>query len=167
MTLQQNCDSSFRLLMDRDLLETAVLCGAVLLENRKLALNFFSRKIEVDIEGQKLLYTDSGKEIDGKIEIISNNKSWWSIVEGLNALLMMHYLYPDDPNNYYEKFEKTWSHIDAYLVDKEYGGWYSRGQDTNPGSEKGLKSHAWKTTYHNVRGLVNCVRQLRHTYSHH
>ncbi|MEN8229917.1 MAG: AGE family epimerase/isomerase [Bacteroidota bacterium] len=111
-------------------------------------------------------FYDAGKEIDGEIRIINNHKSWWSQVEGLNALLLMHTLYPDDPNDYYGKFLKSWKHIDTYLIDKEFGGWYNHGLDTFPESKTERKSHAWKTTYHNVRGMVNCVRMLKGESDH-
>ena len=45
-------------------------------------------------------FFDMGRLIDGKIEITNDHKSWWGIIEGFNALLLMHNLYPDDPNNY-------------------------------------------------------------------
>jgi mannobiose 2-epimerase len=74
---------------------------------------------------------------------------------------MMYLLYPEDPNDYYGKFLKSWNHIDTYLVDKEYGGWFNHGLDTNPESMKRLKSHIWKTTYHNARGMIRCIMGLR------
>lgn len=30
-----------------------------------------------------------------------------------------------------------------------------------PDSKTARKSHAWKTTYHNVRGMVNCISMLQ------
>jgi mannobiose 2-epimerase len=102
-----------------------------------------------------------GKIRNGIQEIISRQKSFWVEVEGLNALLLMHTLYPDDPMEYYGKFLATWEYIDNYLIDKEYGGWYSNGIDQDPEHKKGLKSSGWKTTYHNTRGMVHCIEMLR------
>jgi len=106
-------------------------------------------------------FFDAGKEIDGEIRIINKHKSWWGAVEGLNALLLMHTLYPDDPNDYYGKFLKSWEHIDTYLIDKEFGGWYNHALDTYPESVNRRKSHIWKTTYHNLRGVLNCIEMLQ------
>jgi mannobiose 2-epimerase len=106
-------------------------------------------------------FFDAGKEIDGEIKIIHNHKSWWGLVEGMNALLLMHTIYPDDPNDYYGKFLKAWEHIDTYLIDKEFGGWYNHALDTYPESVTRDKSHIWKTTYHNARGMINCIHMLR------
>jgi len=111
-------------------------------------------------------FFDAGKEVDGKIMIINDHKSWWGLVEGLNALLLMHTLYPDDPNEYGAKFLKSWEHIDTYLIDKEFGGWYNHGLDTFPESAKRGKSHIWKTTYHNARGMLNCIRMLQYEKEH-
>ncbi len=93
--------------------------------------------------------------------IIDHHKSWWNEVEGLNSLLLMHALYPDSDIDYYGYFLKQWRYIDTYLIDHNYGGWYGSGQDTNPGSKNAPKAHNWKTTYHNGRGMVNCINRLR------
>ena len=79
----------------------------------------------------------------------------------MNALLMMALLYPDDPNNYYSKFLKSWKYIRTYLIDKEHGGWYNYGLDTFPENAEQQKSHIWKTTYHNTRAMVRCIKMLR------
>lgn len=106
-------------------------------------------------------FFDAGILEDGKISIFNNHKSWWGQIEGMNALLMMHQLYPEDPNDYYDKFLKSWEHIDRYLIDKEYGGWFNNALDTNPESVDRPKSHIWKTTYHNTRGMIRCIQMLR------
>ncbi len=106
-------------------------------------------------------FFDAGKQIGDSIEIINNGKAWWSEIEGLNALLLMHTLYPEDPHDYYGLFLEMWEYIDTYLIDHEYGGWYNAGLDTSPDSKNQLKSHGWKTTYHNARGMVHCVEMLR------
>jgi mannobiose 2-epimerase len=106
-------------------------------------------------------FFDAGVAGDDGIRIVNNHKSWWGQVEGMNALLLMHTLYPGDPNDYYNKFLKSWEHIDTYLIDKTYGGWYNNATDTDPETVDQLKSHIWKTTYHNTRGMLNCIRMLR------
>jgi mannobiose 2-epimerase len=108
-------------------------------------------------------FFDAGVPGEDGIRIINKHKSWWGQVEGMNALLLMHTLYPDDPRDYYALFLKSWEHINTYLIDKEYGGWYNYATDTYPETVDQLKSHIWKTTYHNVRGMVNCIHMLRNT----
>ena len=109
-------------------------------------------------------FYDAGKEREGEIRIIKKGKSWWSQIEGLNALILMHTLYPDDPQDYFELATKLWKYMDTYLIDKDHGGWYNYGLDMTPDSKKRRKSHAWKTTYHSVRGMVNCIGMLYINY---
>ncbi len=106
-------------------------------------------------------FFDAGVAGEDGIRIVNNHKSWWGLVEGMNALLLMHTLYPEDPHDYYNKFLKSWEHIDKYLIDKTYGGWYNNATDTWPENVDREKSHIWKTTYHNTRGMVNCIHMLR------
>jgi mannobiose 2-epimerase len=106
-------------------------------------------------------FYDAGRQTAEGIEINNNHKTRWGQVEGLNALMMMHLLYPDDPNDYFGKFLKMWEYIDTYLIDKEFGGWYNAGLDTFPENRRQPKSHIWKTTYHNTRGMIHCIEMLR------
>jgi mannobiose 2-epimerase len=108
-------------------------------------------------------FFDAGKKENGTVTIINRNKSWWGLVEGMNALLLMHSLYPDDPQEYGQKFLLSWEHIDSYLIDKEHGGWYNASLDSSPESVRSKKSHIWKTTYHNTRGMINCIGMLRNS----
>lgn len=109
-------------------------------------------------------FFDAGRAEGDTIVIINNHKSWWGLVEGMNALLLMHKLHPDDPADYFGKFRKAWEHIDTYLIDKAYGGWYNAALDTYPGNQDQAKSHIWKTTYHNSRGMIQCIQMLRGKY---
>ncbi|MEE9463907.1 MAG: AGE family epimerase/isomerase [Bacteroidales bacterium] len=144
------------------LLETAHFLGMG--EDEKthtLAKKLVDHSLESGWDHEAGGFYDAGILMDGKISIFNHHKSWWGQIEGLNALLMMHQLYPEDPNDYYGKFLKSWEHIDTYLIDKEYGGWFNHGLDTNPESMDRPKSHIWKTTYHNTRGMIRCIQMLR------
>jgi len=115
-------------------------------------------------------FFDAGVAGEEGIRIVNNHKSWWGLVEGMNALLLMHTLYPDDPQDYYGLFLKSWDHIDSYLIDKTYGGWFNHATDTDPENVNREKSHIWKTSYHNARGMLNCIRMLQspdHTNTSH
>lgn len=95
------------------------------------------------------------------ITVTRDTKNWWAQAEGLNTLLLMSEKYPDDERGYYEKFTQLWNYVDTYLVDHEHGDWYSGGLDKQPDLKTALKGHIWKGTYHNFRGLANCIRRLR------
>ncbi|HSF46337.1 MAG TPA: AGE family epimerase/isomerase [Chitinophagaceae bacterium] len=95
------------------------------------------------------------------ITITRDTKNWWAQAEGLNTLLLMADLYPQDPQNYYDKFNLMWQYIDKYLIDHEHGDWYSGGLDKQPELKTALKGHIWKGNYHQFRSLSNCVKALR------
>ncbi len=95
------------------------------------------------------------------IEIIRNSKNWWAQAEGMNTLLMMADLFPNDPMHYYSKFIQLWTYINSYLIDHQYGDWYEGGLDKQPEKRTALKGHIWKATYHQFRAMMNCVKRLR------
>ncbi len=99
---------------------------------------------------------------DGRgIQVTHDTKNWWAQAEGMNALLYMHYLFPDDDRDYYGKFEKLWRYIDTYLIDHTYGDWYSGGLDKQPGLRRADKGNIWKGIYHHYRSLAGCIHMLK------
>lgn len=94
------------------------------------------------------------------ITILSKNAEWWVQAEGLNALLMMSKIYPEE-KKYYQSFLKNWSYIDNYLIDKKYGDWYINGSNYNPRVINAPKASVWKGNYHNGRALMNCIKMLK------
>jgi mannobiose 2-epimerase len=95
------------------------------------------------------------------ITITHDTKNWWAQAEGLNALLLMADLFPDDELQYYKKFETLWAYTDKYLIDHEHGDWYAGGIDKQPEMKTALKGQIWKSIYHHYRSLDNCIQRLR------
>ena len=95
------------------------------------------------------------------VTIIKNTKNWWAQAEGLNSLLLMSELFPDDPHNYKLLFLKEWEYIKTYLIDHEHGGWYPNGTDNEPEAKLAMKSQIWKGNYHTSRALMNCMKLLK------
>jgi mannobiose 2-epimerase len=95
------------------------------------------------------------------ITITHDTKNWWAQAEGLNALLLMADLFPDDEMQYYAKFEMLWKYTDMYLIDHTYGDWYAGGLDKQPEMKTALKGNIWKGIYHHYRSLDNCIQKLR------
>lgn len=93
--------------------------------------------------------------------ITHDTKNWWAQAEGMNTLLLFADLYPDDTHQYYEKFLKQWQYCDTYLIDHEYGDWYSGGLDKQPDMKMRLKGNIWKGNYHQFRSLMNVMHRLR------
>lgn len=97
---------------------------------------------------------------EDKVTILTTDKSWWSQMEAMNALLMMSLLFPDD-HIYFQRFTDQWQFIDAYLIDHEHGSVYSSPIDYGSRAKTARKAQAWKGPYHTSRALMNCVRMLR------
>lgn len=93
------------------------------------------------------------------LSIIDDSKVWWVQAEGLNVLLHMSKYFPEG-KKYAEAFQKQWDYIKKYLIDHEFGGWYSEGLDKSPEQRKKPKASIWKANYHNVRALMNCIQML-------
>ncbi|MFY0628041.1 MAG: AGE family epimerase/isomerase [Reichenbachiella sp.] len=92
-------------------------------------------------------------------KIIRDDKVWWTQAEGLNSLLLMAKLFPED-TRYMKYFQKQWSYINKYFVDHKNGGWYEEGLDSNPNAKSARKAQMWKVNYHNIRALINCENSL-------
>ena len=97
---------------------------------------------------------------ENKVTILKNTKEWWSQIEALNSFLLMHELFPNDKENYYQKFCIQWQYIKKYLIDHKYGGWYWDSIDTAPNARFNPKASIWKVEYHTTRGMINCIRRL-------
>lgn len=95
------------------------------------------------------------------ITILRDTKNWWAQAEGLNTLLLMADLFPEDKQKYFEKFQLMWKYIDKYLIDHEHGEWFPGGLDKQPQLRTALKGHIWKACYHQYRSMENCVKRLR------
>lgn len=101
-------------------------------------------------------YLDKGEDL----VVLRDTKTWWAQAEGLNALLLMSLLYPDDEMEYQRYFLQMRDYINEYLIDHEYYGWFDSGLDKSPDSRYGAKGHIWKTNYHDGRTMMNGIRLL-------
>lgn len=95
------------------------------------------------------------------ITITKDSKNWWAQAEGLNTLLLMADLFPNDQMQYFKKFKQLWQYAQTYLIDHDNGDWYEGGLDKEPQKKTALKGHIWKATYHQYRALASCIQQLR------
>ena len=147
------------------MLEASEIAG---LENDTLTLRKAKKMVDHSIENgwDKTVggFYEAGYYFKGQdtVTIIKDTKNWWAQAEGLNSLLLMAEFFPDDPHNYKSLFLKEWEYIDTYLIDHEYGDWYSNGIDKEPGERLAMKSHIWKGNYHTSRSLMNCMKRLDH-----
>ncbi len=93
--------------------------------------------------------------------VIKDTKNWWAQAEGMNTLLLMAELYPEDERDYFGKFEKLWEYNQNYLIDKEHGDWYPGGLDKQPELKTADKGHIWKANYHQFRSMQGCIERLK------
>ena len=100
------------------------------------------------------------------VTIIKNTKNWWAQAEGLNSLLMMAELFPDDSHHYKSLFLKEWEYIKTNLIDHEHGDWYPEGIDKESNARFAMKAQIWKGNYHTSRSLMNCIKRLKIVASH-
>jgi mannobiose 2-epimerase len=109
-------------------------------------------------------FYDEGYYFKGgdQITITRDTKNWWAQAEGMNALLLMADLFPDDEMKYFEKFEKLWRYVQSNLIDHEHGDWFAGGIDRQPELKTAPKGHIWKAFYHQYRSMTNCMDRLRH-----
>lgn len=108
-------------------------------------------------------FFDDGYYFKGEdtLTVTISTKNWWAQAEGLNSLLLMSELFPDDPMNYFEKFKKQWSYINQYLIDHKNGDWYPGGSDRDPLVKTASKGSIWKACYHQYRAMTNSIHMLR------
>ncbi|EDY84735.1 hypothetical protein VDG1235_4368 [Verrucomicrobiia bacterium DG1235] len=102
-------------------------------------------------------------EENGECEVIRPQKVWWVAGEGLNALLLMSQLFPEDPR-YRNAFEKQWRYMKTHLFDERHGGWFGEGADSDPDASRRRKAHRWKASYHDGRTYMNCLKMLKGQY---
>lgn len=146
------------------MLEASEIAG---LENDTLTLLKAKKMVDHSIENgwDKEVggFYEAGYYFKGqdKVTIIKDTKNWWAQAEGLNSLLLMAELFPNDQHNYKSLFLKEWEYIDKYLIDHENGDWYPNGIDKEPQEKLAMKSQIWKCNYHTSRSLMNCLKRLK------
>ena len=87
-------------------------------------------------------------------------KVWWTQVEALNSLMMMHEHFGRQTDRYWKAFLKQWEFIRDHQIDQEYPGLFAETeQDGRP--IPGQKSQNWKAAYHDGRAFLNVTRRLR------
>jgi cellobiose epimerase len=131
-------------------------------ETHRIAKKLTDHTLETGWDPETGGFYDTGYYFDDEdqLTILQDSKNWWAQAEGLNTLVIMTELYPDDPRNYYEAFLRQWEYIKRYLIDKEHGGWFDSGLDKRPDRRTASKSHIWKGNYHTVRSLMGCIDRL-------
>ena len=87
------------------------------LTHRK-AKKMVDHALEKGWDAQKGGFYDGGYYYDDSNRCTIENpaKVWWTQAEGLNSLLLMAQLYPEE-ERYYQLFQKQWDYLTTYMVD--------------------------------------------------
>ena len=88
-----------------------------------------------------------------EIEIVNDDKVWWSQAEAWHALALITQYYPAN-KRYSSAFAQMWTYINEQMIDRRYKGWYSNGLDSDPDNRDAPKGSQWKGCYHNGRALM-------------
>lgn len=84
---------------------------------------------------------------------------WWVQCEAMVGFLCAYRM--SGKNEYLHATKQVYESIQTHLVDKRKGGeWYwSVDKDGHPEPNRGM-AELWKTTYHNVRALIETIERL-------
>lgn len=147
--------------------ETAFLLleasDALALEDDTLTLKYAKQMVDHALatgwDGVNGGFYDGGYYLsdDAEMTILRDTKNWWAQAEGLNSLMIMAKLFPDERDKYLEYFMKLWDYIKTHQIDQEYNGWFEWGQDTSPQTRQNLKGNIWKTNYHDGRSMMALI----------
>ncbi len=131
------------------------------IETLKIAKKMVDHAIVNGWDDENGGFYDAGYYFAGEnnCTIIQSTKNWWAQAEGLNILLIMSKIFPDE-QIYNDYFKRQWNYIKNYLLDDENGGWFEGGLDKEPHFKTGPKGHIWKCSYHTGRALMNCTKIL-------
>lgn len=101
---------------------------------------------------------------------VRTNKHWWPQAETLVAFMNGYALTSDQ--KYWEKLKLTWNFIDKYIIDHEYGEWYTKvnrlgipyleepSDDPSPFYRNDWKIDPWKAPYHNGRAMMELITRI-------
>jgi cellobiose epimerase len=88
-------------------------------------------------------------------------KIWWSQVEMLNALLLMHERFGSETDRYWRAFQLQWRFIKANQIDPLHPGMYEIANPPADQPARFNKAHRWKAAYHDGRTYMLVGERLR------
>jgi len=123
----------------------------LILKTEKIAIQIVETFIKEGID------TDGGvfNELDKETGILDSDKHWWPQAE---ALIGLDYAYQITKNKkYLELSWKTWTFIQAKILDSENGEWFWRVDKNGKPYANEYKVGMWKAPYHNSRACIKLI----------
>ena len=119
----------------------------------------------VSLEIAEAVYTQGYDKVLGGIynQILSPyeidfNKDWWAQADAASGFLNAYILSGD--KKYSNAVLKTWEFIDKYIVDHQYGEWFSSVTRIGNPKINLPKAEMWKSPYHNSRFCLEYISAL-------
>lgn len=103
---------------------------------------------------------------------VRTNKHWWPQAETVVGLMNVFQLTGDQ--RYWNNVKLSWSFIDKYVIDHEYGEWFAKVNrlgtpfleepvdDPSPYYRNDRKADLWKCPYHNSRMCLEMMTRIAH-----
>ncbi len=122
-----------------------VLGDAGLLDEiRQVAIHLVDTQMKEGLKPDgSLLY----EKVDGAIH--KTDLEWWPQAETVVAFVNAWHITGD--NRYMEAAVKTWEWIKTYMIDNDYGEWYSAVREDGTPYATRQKASLWRCPYHNSR----------------
>jgi mannobiose 2-epimerase len=90
-----------------------------------------------------------------------SSKSWWVQAEAVVGFLNAWQTSGDE--TYQRAALRTWGYIEANVIDRKNGEWFSTLSRGGPGGDYptgGVKIGPWKCPYHNARATIEVMRRI-------
>jgi mannobiose 2-epimerase len=123
------------------------------------------RELETLVVKMTQAVYEQGLDDDGAIwyeavpgKVTNYEKHWWPQAEAVVGFLNAYQI--SGQPHYLNAAEKCWHFIETHLVDREYGGWYSKVTREGEPNREALKASEWKAPYHNGRACLEIIRRL-------
>ena len=108
---------------------------------------------------------DEGRDPDGAIPYeegpegwVDDTKQWWPQAEAAVGFLNAYQL--TGAEHFFEAVQRSWAFIEAYLIDREHGGWYRYVTRDHQRDEDTPKVSFWKAPCHNGRACMELTDRL-------
>ena len=127
------------------LVEAAEVLGdeEILKDARRIAVNLVAVQLEqgVDEKGA-MIYEKSGDHLNTNLE-------WWPQTETVVGCLNAWQISGD--KKFLDAAVRAWKWIKTYMIDREYGEWYSNVYPDGIPQKNRVKADLWRCPYHNSR----------------
>ena len=127
------------------LVEAAEALGdeELLKETQRIALKLVDVQLEQGIDQNgAMMYEKTGDHLNANLE-------WWPQNETVVGCLNAWQISGD--KKYLNAAVRTWEWIKTYMIDREYGEWYSNVYPDGTPQKNRVKANQWRCPYHNGR----------------